>query len=230
VPAAAAVTRALLAADEMPHYWPIPLERCALAVFVDLPNEIIWRSALYPALLIDTLALARAAGVPVTLSLPPQPYELDLPETWRVVQQPQRPYDRRLAQVFDTVFRYGAQGVVVIGIGTPHLPPQRLREAFAALDTHDLVIGPGTAGGWYALGLREPAPWLVEGLPWASVELAARLHARAQAHGLAAVLLPEEEIVAIGDPASSAAAWLAAEPWRAPLTARALRGEWERRR
>jgi|GEM_PF-6172054 len=210
----------------MPHYWPIPRERQALVVFVDLPVELLWRSSLYPALLLDTLAVARAADVPVTLSVPPQPYEFDLPETWRVARQPQRPYDRRLAQALDAAFRRGAQGVVAIGIGTPHLLPQRLCEAFAALDTHDLVVGLGSAGGWYALGLREPAPWLLEKLPGAAADFAARLRARAEAHALRVRLLPEETIVALDDPASSLqASQLAGPPWRAPLTARALRGE-----
>lgn len=45
---------------------------------------------------------------------------------------------------------------VVIGTDAPTLPPRRLREAVAALRTHDVVIGPSADGGYYLIGAREP--------------------------------------------------------------------------
>ena len=46
-----------------------------------------------------------------------------------------------------------------------------LEEAFSALVTHDLVLGPAKDGGYYLIGLRHGTlSWelLFEGIPWGS--------------------------------------------------------------
>jgi glycosyltransferase A (GT-A) superfamily protein (DUF2064 family) len=48
---------------------------------------------------------------------------------------------------------------MLVGMDTPQLTPALLRSAAAVLDTPgvDAVLGAATDGGWWTLGLREPA-------------------------------------------------------------------------
>jgi uncharacterized protein len=47
--------------------------------------------------------------------------------------------------------------VVLIGSDSPSIPKSYIADAFAALDSHDCVIGPATDGGYYLIGLRSVA-------------------------------------------------------------------------
>ena len=51
----------------------------------------------------------------------------------------------------------GPGPVVQIGMDTPQVEPAHLLEAAAALDAHDVVLGPAEDGGWWLLGLRDPS-------------------------------------------------------------------------
>lgn len=51
-----------------------------------------------------------------------------------------------------------AQGPsIIVGCDIPGLSPAILREAADAVRRYDLVIGPARDGGFYLVGLREPA-------------------------------------------------------------------------
>src|SRR5262249_25369661 len=58
-----------------------------------------------------------------------------------------------LAAGLDSVFRLllgpGCRRVIALDSDSPHLPLSVLAEAFAHLETHDLVIGPTVDGGYY---------------------------------------------------------------------------------
>ena len=47
--------------------------------------------------------------------------------------------------------------VVQVGMDTPQVDPPLLTEVAAVLDDADAVLGPAVDGGWWVLGLREPA-------------------------------------------------------------------------
>ena len=47
--------------------------------------------------------------------------------------------------------------VVQVGMDTPQLCAATLHAAAAALEGHDAVLGPAEDGGWWVLGLRQPA-------------------------------------------------------------------------
>lgn len=96
----------------------------------------------------------------------------------------------RLGDAFDQHFREGAHRVVVIGSDSPGVSHRLVARAFAALDDHELVIGPARDGGYYLLGLRAPAPDLFRGISWSTDLVLGETMARAQWLGLEPLLLP----------------------------------------
>ncbi len=80
---------------------------------------------------------------------------------------------------------------VLIGSDCAELTPAILREAFRRLDDHDLVIGPATDGGYYLIGLREPAPALFRHMTWSTSTVLAETLQRADGLGRSVYRLPE---------------------------------------
>ena len=72
----------------------------------------------------------------------------------------------RMAQAFQQSCSRGAERVVIIGIDCPQIGSERLRAAFEKLQSHDLVLGPATDGGYYLIGLRRFVPDLFIGVDW----------------------------------------------------------------
>ena len=95
---------------------------------------------------------------------------------------------------------------MVVGSDSPHLPAHLIEEAFARLATAPLVLGPARDGGYYLVGLREPAPSLFDDIPWSGPEVLKSTLARAAELHWNAHLLDELEDV---DDAPSLARMLA---------------------
>lgn len=74
----------------------------------------------------------------------------------------------RLHRAFVQAFAQGARQVVAIGADCPGLGPALFAQAFAALAREDLVLGPAMDGGYYLIGLNQPAPALFSDIPWGS--------------------------------------------------------------
>ncbi len=60
---------------------------------------------------------------------------------------------------------------LVIGTDLPELNPDDLKRAIERLQTHDLVLGPASDGGYWLLGIgtsliRSPQHWPLIGIPW----------------------------------------------------------------
>lgn len=64
-----------------------------------------------------------------------------------------------------------------------------MAQAFAALEDHDLVLGPALDGGYYLLGLAAPQPVLFTGMEWGGEAVLARTLARAEAAAMQVFLL-----------------------------------------
>lgn len=97
----------------------------------------------------------------------------------------------RMANAFAQVFAAGYLSAVIIGSDAPHMPVERVTEAFALLKggVVDAVFGPSDDGGYYLLGLRQNRLELFRDIPWSSTEtLAASLNNAADA-GLCVRLL-----------------------------------------
>ena len=154
--------------------------------------------AVYRELLALTAAAATAAQVPATVWLAeapvpaadpaqPRPEWPGLP--WRV-QPAADSLGTRMAQAFATAFASGAGRVVIIGTDCPGLSAELLRQAFAALATHDVVVGPADDGGYYLLGLRELQPALFENKDWSTATVLSATLADAARLGLRVAQLP----------------------------------------
>ncbi|GAA1520623.1 TIGR04282 family arsenosugar biosynthesis glycosyltransferase [Nocardioides humi] len=114
------------------------------------------------ASLLDTLAVCTSAVGPGRCRLA---LEGDLAEAvaglrlcravegWSVVGQSGDGLGDRIAGAFAGL----AGPVVQIGMDTPQLTSGLLLDAAARLDGYDAVLGPAEDGGWWLLGLRDPA-------------------------------------------------------------------------
>jgi rSAM/selenodomain-associated transferase 1 len=95
----------------------------------------------------------------------------------------------RLAAAFRRHFSGGARRVIVIGSDCPGIDACVVSRAFAALDEHDVVIGPAHDGGYYLIGLRAPAPGLFRGIAWSTGGVLELTLTRARRLGLRIALL-----------------------------------------
>jgi len=79
--------------------------------------------------------------------------------------------------------------VLLIGADCPALTAQHLRDAAAALHSHDAVMLPARDGGYLLLGLTRFAASLFEAMPWSTARVAELTQARMTALGWRVVLL-----------------------------------------
>jgi glycosyltransferase A (GT-A) superfamily protein (DUF2064 family) len=77
-------------------------------------------------------------------------------EGWTVIPQRGDTFPERIGHAHADVHAATGAGVLQIGMDTPHLAPQLLLEAGAAMADHAGVLGPAEDGGWWVLGLTDP--------------------------------------------------------------------------
>ena len=97
--------------------------------------------------------------------------------------------DARLGAAFDDAASRGLPALLV-GMDTPQLTPALLESACRALLQHDAVLGRAEDGGWWALGLQQPAGSLLRGVPTSRDDTGAQQAARLHAAGLHVHELP----------------------------------------
>lgn len=90
----------------------------------------------------------------------------------------------RLADAFGRALAVPDARAVVVGSDCPALHAAALDAAFVALETHDVVVGPASDGGYWLLGLARPAPQLLRDMPWSTAAVCALTLERAAALGL----------------------------------------------
>ena len=177
---------------------------------------------LYRCLLDDTLALARSvSGVQVAIMCPaPDVEELTrlARGTAEVVAQKGDGLASGLTSVF-AHFGVGGQSVVAFNSDSPHLPASILENAFEALRSHDVVVGPTHDGGYYLVGAKAAHPKLFGSDGMGTTSALDSLLARARELQLTVVLMEsfydvdvEADLVRLADDLRMA-------PNRAPRTA-----------
>ena len=87
------------------------------------------------------------------------------------------------------MFASGHTRCAVIGTDCPLLGPDHAIEAFDALLSTDVVLGPTFDGGYYLVGLRQPSPQIFQGVPWSTSRVLTASVARADDAGLTSRLL-----------------------------------------
>src|SRR5205823_15090674 len=96
-----------------------------------------------------------------------------------------------LGGAFAAGFARGYRRIVIVSSDSPTLPRAVFDEAFAALDDHDLVLGPTLDGGYYLIGLEQPQPHLFEDIAWSTAVVYAQTLERAAERGLRVHATPE---------------------------------------
>jgi uncharacterized protein len=89
----------------------------------------------------------------------------------------------RMARSISTACESGSDRVVLIGTDCPDITTELLAQAFADLQTRDLVLGAAVDGGYYLIGMCRPQPELFTGIEWSServwqqtIEIATKLN------------------------------------------------------
>jgi rSAM/selenodomain-associated transferase 1 len=115
-----------------------------------------------------------------------------VPRGWWTAAQHGDGLGARLRDAFVDTHRAG-EAALLIGMDTPQVTAALLDDALCRLarpDT-DAVLGPAEDGGWWALGLRDPAHAAVlTGVPMSTPDTAARTFAALGERGLRIARLP----------------------------------------
>lgn len=80
-----------------------------------------------------------------------------------------RQADGNLGDRMRCFFRYQLvrhRYVVLTGSDVPDLPLRRIADAFDKLESHDVVLGPGTDGGYWLVGMRNRPGRIFDGIDW----------------------------------------------------------------
>lgn len=83
---------------------------------------------------------------------------------WEIIPQRGEGLADRLANAFADV----DEPALLIGMDTPQLTPELLRDGQHALDQHDAVLGPAYDGGYWSVGLRRGHHHAFVGVPMSS--------------------------------------------------------------
>jgi uncharacterized protein len=111
------------------------------------------------------------------------------PVAVRFVPQQGDGWDTRQVNLLAWGHSQGYERTVLIGSDSPQLPRVVVREAFAALTDHDVVMGRTLDGGYYLIGMRGFHDVLT-GVPMSTVSAADALAGRSEALGLRLAKLP----------------------------------------
>lgn len=138
---------------------------------------------LYAGFLADTWAAATACTVATRRVVHWADTPGTAPAGFDSARQQGADLGERLAHAFEVELAL-AGPVLLIGSDTPSLTAGHLDAAFAALEHHDVVVGPTLDGGYWGLGLRSPAATLFHDIPWSTREVLVRTLVRAHSAGL----------------------------------------------
>jgi uncharacterized protein len=151
---------------------------------------------LYESMVLDTIDTLKKTPFPFRICYFPAD-ALARMQAWlgRVyVYTPQAGADlgERMELAFLRVFREGMNRALLIGGDIPGLSPDILREAFAALESRDAVIGPAHDGGYYLIGFSKKGfePRVFRDMIWSTDTVFQETTARLQAEARKVHVLP----------------------------------------
>ena len=109
----------------------------------------------------------------------------------RTVAQRGSSFGERFENAFADVSRLGYDEIVAIGGDIPALDGRRISEAFDALASSEVVLGPSPDGGVYLIGVRGPIGALLSDVRWKTCAVFGRLMFNAPS---ARVLAPLDDL------------------------------------
>jgi rSAM/selenodomain-associated transferase 1 len=169
------------------------------------PLSLVQAAELAEAALGDTLAaMAGTRAERKVLVLDGRPGSW-LPDGFEVIEQHGGGLDERLAGAFADL----AGPALIFGMDTPQVASTTLDRALARLRSSAAVLGPAADGGYWAIGLRQPDPRALLGVPMSTEHTLAAQRMRLRALGLA---VAELETLRDVDTFSDALAVAAAAP------------------
>ena len=123
-------------------------------------------AALYECFLVDTLDIVRRVPAmdPLIAYLPSEAraYFAALAPDFGLVLQEGAGLGERLDNALTGCLKRGYERVAVMNSDGPTLPASHLARAFEALrDGADVTLGPSADGGYYLIGVKQPAPRLL---------------------------------------------------------------------
>ena len=74
----------------------------------------------------------------------------------------------RMLQAFSDSFNTDYSSTIVIGADCPSITSKVLNDAFIALESNDVVIGPATDGGYYLIGLHIANSEIFKEIKWST--------------------------------------------------------------
>lgn len=89
----------------------------------------------------------------------------------------------RMAAAFEEAFRSGCERAILIGTDIPALTEAHLTAAFTALESHDVVLGPSSDGGYWLVGLKKSHD-IFSGMTWGHPRVLAETLRRVRRLGL----------------------------------------------
>jgi rSAM/selenodomain-associated transferase 1 len=126
------------------------------------------------------LTLALAGGViPVGESV--ERYMIALPSRWRTIDQGNGDLGERLDHVWRSL---GSGRIMFLGVDSPDIPLDALRQAWEATATHDVAVGPVADGGYWTLSCRQYEPTLLQGIDWGGANVYDQTLQKARARAL----------------------------------------------
>ena len=134
---------------------------------------------------LDTVSATPAAGRALAVD-----GTLVLPRGWTSVPQRGVGLGERLAAAFADTWRPGSSSLL-LGMDTPQVTVAELGAAADRLRDADAVLGPAEDGGWWALGLHDPAhAEVLRTVPMSTSDTGAATLRALRDRGLTVALLP----------------------------------------
>ncbi|HSL04400.1 MAG TPA: TIGR04282 family arsenosugar biosynthesis glycosyltransferase [Nitrospiraceae bacterium] len=194
-----------------PHPSPLTPHRAALVIFAKAPIPGEVKTRLCPPLTPDEAAtlhgsfvldmLERTKLAVAKLQLPLHRYLACAPSSdlaffkimeerqgVRLLDQVGEDLGQRMHRISVDLFTNGYKHVIIVGTDVPTLPLSVYQEAFTMLSRSDVVLGPALDGGYYLIGLGQPAEHLFTEVPWSTDHVLAVTQQKAKALGLSVEL------------------------------------------
>ena len=115
-----------------------------------------------------------------------------LPPAVRLVPQVGADLGARLDRLLTDLLAEGYRGAIAVDADSPTLPNTYLERACAELaeGRAEVVVGPCDDGGYYLIGLAQPAPFLFDAMSWSTATVLDETLRRARRAGRRLHLLP----------------------------------------